>query len=176
MAITIRKTQYRAWPVSVKQPVCDDNGVVTEAVATFVAHFAAFTEAEFEASIAEAERSFPTQDKVAPAADAEVSTEPPKEAVPPPLSLSLLRNAHVFRSLIAGWGREVKDEAGVSIPFSSDALTSLVTGPDGVAVSAGINRAMFELRFGVAPAKNSPASPEPGAAPGADGATQASAS
>lgn len=147
MAFTVRRTKHRAWPVSIKQPTCGDDGDVIETVVTFVAHFAAFTETDLEAAIADAEKRYPL----------------PKKMTSPPLSLSLTRNAAVFRSLIVGWGAEVKDEAGASIPFSGDALADLVTGPDGLAVSTGINAALFQLRFGTAPAKNSPASPEPGA-------------
>lgn len=51
---------------------------------------------------------------------------------------------------------------------TEEALTGWVCGPDGLALSAGLNAALSEIRFGVAPAKNLPTSPALGPAPAAD--------
>lgn len=164
MSFIVRKTKHRAWPVTVNQPACSDAGEVTETKATFVAHFAPFTEAEIEAAIAQAKKDHPAPKVKVPPFDGivEKTGEFVEEEGPVPMSLSLVRNAQVFSRVVVGWGSEVKDEAGQSIPFSVDVLKELVTGPDGVLVSGAFNRALFELRYGIAREKNSSASPAPG--------------
>ena len=164
MSFVVRKTKHRAWPVTVKQPMCDEAGVVTETEATFVAHFAPFTEAEIEAAIETAAKDHPVPGELIAGEQVseDGSTKPLPEVKNIPMSVSLIRNAAVFRRVVVGWGPEVKDETGVSLPFSADALTALVTGPDGIAVSGAFNRALFELRYGVARQKNLSASPAPG--------------
>lgn len=82
------------------------------------------------------------------------------------MPLVLRRNAAIFSRVLTGWGAEVRDENGASIPYSAEALSALVTGPDGRAVSVGINEALGQIRFGVAPQKNDATSPVPGPAPG----------
>lgn len=150
MGFIVRKTAHRAWPVTVKQAVGLADGSVVESTSSFVAHFSAFSEAELEAAKAAAEAAFPLPE--GSAADAI-----------PPLPLTLQRAATLYAGLLVGWGPEVTDEAGTPLAFSVDALRALVTGPDGYAVMQGIGQALGELRFGVAPAKNSPTSPVPGA-------------
>lgn len=163
MSFVVRKTKYRAWLVTVKQSDCDAAGVVVESKSTFVAHFTAISEETMEALIAEAKAAHPViKTAVASLEGAAASPLPLAEDEFVPWSLMLKRNAHLFRNLIVGWGPEVKDENGNPIPFTPDALADLVTGPDGMAISSGINDAVREMRYGIAPAKNSNASAAPG--------------
>lgn len=146
-----RKIDYRPWPVTVALLLCAEaTGAVEEVAKTFVAHFRPFTEEGYQAAIEAAREAVPL-----PAGMLEADM---------PLALGLRRNADLFARLICGWGGEVRDEAGEAIAFSPAALAELVTGPDGMAVSAGINRALTELRLGIAPQKNSLTSPPPGPA------------
>lgn len=145
MGFRVRKIAHRPWPVTVKTLEGDASGNVVEAAQTFVAHYRPFTEREFSALLAEAEKMYPT------VGDAPLTYE-----------TLLLRNAHLFGALVVGWGAEVVDEAGQPIPFSRDVLASMVTGPDGLALSAGIHASLYQLRHGIAPEKNSSASPAPG--------------
>lgn len=145
MTFTIRKTRNRPWPVTVKTKVCDEAGQVDEVAQTFIVHWKPFTEVEFKSVIDAAEAAHP-------AVDGEDT----------PLSKILAKNAIIFTALIEGWGDEVKDEAGKPVTYSAKALSGLIQGPDGLAVSGGLNAALTELRFGIAPAKNSNASPAPG--------------
>ena len=144
MGLTVRKVSVRRWPVTVKQFEVNDQGEVTEAANTFVAHFRPFSEEEFEALIARAKAAHPA----------------PDENLPTPILLR--RNVLVFTGLMVGWGPEVRDENRQSVPFTPETLSALVTGPDGLAVSSGINKALFEIRYGVAPEKNVLTSPAPG--------------
>lgn len=152
MSITIRKINHRPWPVTVRIPVCDEaTGQVNELEQTFIAHWKAFSESTLKAIFEEADRRFP----------------PPAGGGTPPLDVALEKNAHVFAQLLTGWSA-VRDEAGNDIPYTEEALAGWVCGPDGLALSAGLNASLSEIRFGVAPAKNSPTSPAPGPAPAAD--------
>ena len=168
MSFIVRKTKYRAWPVTVKQQQCDDAGEVTETESTFVAHWAPFTEEEIEELIKKANKKHPSPKVKVPAplppvgVGRELVGEFIEEEGPVPMSVTFRRNAFLFGEIMVGWGSEVKDEAGQAIPFSKDVLASLVTGPDGLAVSTGLHRALLEIRFGVAREKNSLASPAPG--------------
>ena len=161
MTFTVRKTTHRPWPVSVALLASDDAGNVQEVVNTFVGHFRPFTEDEFDAAYKAAIEAYPVPGR-ANATDTEKTDEQT------PVKIVLQRNAAIFSKVMVGWGAEVRDEQGQSIPFSTDALTALVTGPDGLAVSRGINSAVSQLRFGYAPAKNDLTSPTPGPTPGAD--------
>lgn len=154
MSFIIRKTKHRAWPVSVRQAECGADGVVSETTASFVAHFAPFTEAQLESARKAAEALYPLPEGAA--ADAL-----------PSIALVLARAAALYAEVIVGWGPEVQDEAGASIPFSQGKLREMVTGPDGYAIMLGIAAALGDLRFGVAPAKNSNALAGPGAMPAA---------
>lgn len=145
MAFRVRKIEHRPWPVAVKMLSGTPDGEVVETVATFVAHWRPFTEKEFADLLTEAEVTYP------------VSGDAPLT-----YGTLLLRNAHLFSGLMVGWGPEVVDEAGQPIPFSREALVSMVTGPDGLALSAGIHASLYQLRHGFAPEKNSNASPVPG--------------
>lgn len=147
--LKLRKLNYRPWPVGVTLQEClEATGEVVEVRQTFVAHFRPFTEDEFmlarEAALA----------AVPPPAGSEESS--------PPMQVVLRRNTVFFGALLCGWGADVLDETGAPLPYSAEALTALVTGPDGIAVSAGVNQALLELRFGMAPQKNLRPSPAPG--------------
>lgn len=144
----VRKSGHRAWPVTFTLIECDDAGNVTEAESGFVAHFRRFTEAEYEGIV-----------KRAVGEDARA----PEDMQMPEI---LARNARIFGELMTGWSA-VAGEDGAALPYSAEALAGLVTGPDGQAVSAGIHQAIAQIRFGIAPRKNSNASPAPGPAPGA---------
>ena len=159
MSFTIRKTKHRAWPVSIALLEADAAGNVQEHISTFVAHFRPFTEDEFETirkGVVAAHPVLDEQEKPVVETDERV-----------PLPVTLRRNADLFAALMVGWGSEVTDEMRQPIPFSAAALAALVTGPDGLAVSVGINTALGQLRFGIAPAKNEPTSPAPGLTTGA---------
>lgn len=132
---------------------CSDDGEVTELKQTFVAHFAVLSEEDIQA----------VSDSVFSPKKTTGDDSPPEPA-DKPLSEVLKKNAEFFSRMLVGWGKEVVDEKEKPIPFSAGALTAMVTGADGVAFSAGINRAIFEFRHGLKPelAKNSPASPVDG--------------
>lgn len=57
-------------------------------------------------------------------------------------------NAQLFPRFIAGWDG-VAQADGTPVPYSTQALADLVTGPYGKAVSAGLWRAVSEVRHGV---------------------------
>nr|MBP9714610.1 hypothetical protein [Sterolibacterium sp.] len=69
--------------------------------------------------------------------------------------------------LLTGWAK-VQDEAGCELPYSRELLTEWVCGADGLAVSSALNVSLSEVRFGVAPAKNSLPSLADGEVPVAD--------
>jgi hypothetical protein len=150
MGFKVRKTDYRAWPVTVRLQECDAAGNVAEIEQTFVAHFKPFSEAENAQIVAEIEQRYP----------------PRAEGEPVNLSETLKRNAMYFGRVIVGWGPEVTDDSGVPLKFSQEALAQLITGPDGLAISAALSHAVGQLRYGIAPAKNLNASPSPGEASG----------
>lgn len=147
MSYVVRKTAYRAWPVRFTLLVCDNDGNVTEVESGFVLHFRPFTEAEYEDIVARARGD---------------DTRSPEDI---PLSEILERNARIFGELTVGWSKLAGDDGGAQA-YSREMLTALVTGHDGRAISIGIHQAIAEIRFGVAPVKNSNASPAPGPTPG----------
>lgn len=143
----VKKIDYRPWPVTVVQRVCDTVGNVVESENTFVAHFKPFSEAEFVAIV----------DQV----DADLNIELADRT----LSDNLERNARLFPELIVGWGDEVRGEFGNPLPFTRDLLAEMVTGSDGLSISIAINKAIEEIRFGIGPRKNLTTSPQPGQTP-----------
>lgn len=130
----VRKINYRPWPVKVVFQEADAAGVIQSLEQTFIGHFRPFSEAEFEAVSAQVR-----------------GDDKPGDL---PLAELLRRNADLFGSLLSGWSG-VADVNGVPLPYSTEALRELVTGPDGLVVSAAINVALGEIRFGAAAAKNS---------------------
>lgn len=152
----VRKLNHRPWPVVVKLQSANEAGEIVIDEQRFIAHFAAFSEADYKQLIDELNGPDST-----PAADL-------------PVAELLERNAKLFSRLIVGWSNEVRDEAGQPLPYSFEQLRALVTGPDGMAISAAINVALAEIRFGSASAKNSPTSAAPGQPPAASGAPTSS--
>lgn len=149
----IRKLNHRPWPVTVTALECDEaTGEVLAIEQKFIAHFKPFSESEFM--------------KIRDAAQASVPLPEGVDVDSPPMEITLARNAALFARIICGWGPEVTDESGQPVPYSTEALSELVTGPDGIAFSAGLSQALMEVRFGIAPAKNSKTSPMPGQMPG----------
>lgn len=147
----VRKINYRPWPVKVVFQEADAAGVIQSLEQTFIGHFRPFSEAEFEAVSAQVR-----------------GDDKPGDL---PLAELLRRNASLFGSLMSGWSG-VADASGVPLPYSTEALCELVTGPDGLAISAGINTALSEIRFGAAAAKNLPTSGGDGPAPAPAGVAQ----
>lgn len=146
MSISIRKLKHRPWPVTVRLNVCGDDGTVVEVEQTFIGHFNPFTEADLKAIFEDADKQFPL----------------PADGGIPPLDQVLAKNAFVFRQLLCGWSEVTDEETGEPIPYTAEALDAWVQGGDGLAVSTGFNAALSEIRFGLAPAKNSNTSPEVG--------------
>lgn len=146
--ITIRKTAHCAWPVTVTLQHCDAaTGEVSASEHRFIGHFKPLSEAERKAIHDEVEAAFPVPE----GDEARLS-----------LPTVLERNAVLFPRLMVGWDK-VTDEAGVPVAFSAQTLKEWACGPDKrLAVSAGLNTAVDGLRFGLAPAKNSPPSPRLG--------------
>lgn len=72
----------------------------------------------------------------------------PEAAPAADLRVVLARNAELIPQFVTDW-RGVTDPAGQPMPVS--ALPAVLTGPYGKAFSVGFNRAIAELRYGVAP-------------------------
>lgn len=153
MAFTLRKLKYRPWPVTVTLVESDEAGVVSENKLVFVVHFNPLSEADIKAAFDEEVG----EEKLAAGGD---DAKPVERSV----ALILEKNSRLFARFICGWSK-VQDEEGVAVPFSPAALHALIVGPDGLAVSAGLQTALNELRFGLGAAKNSQNSVEPGQAP-----------
>lgn len=174
MALIARKTKHRTWPVTVRQQACAEDGVVTEEGMTFIGYFKPFSEAQFAELLAEADKKFPLPGTVTEGAQADgdaVADEPDQVVKKLDFPDMLKRNAWLFPQLMCGWSR-VQDEEGQDIPYTEAALQELLTGPDGMAISAALNEAVAEIRFGLAPRKNLKASPAPGLLPAAGEAAE----
>ena len=113
------------WPVIVKIP---NGGTFDET--RFTGIFKVLSEAEFEAWGA-------TPDI------------PVEELSKRKLSQVLADNAEKFAQVLIGWGPEVIDAAGEPVPFSAEVLKAQVRGRHGLALSAGINTALHQIRFGI---------------------------
>lgn len=158
----IKKTAFRRWPVTVTRPECDDAGNLTTVSYSFIVHWAPFTEAQLKTIFDQLDIDHP-------------APQPPKDAqgnvtgdAPPMDNAALLaRAAALHRQLVVGWGPEVCNENGGPVPFTPGMLTEMITGDDGLFMAGAFNTALFELRHGVAPAKNLPASPATGPVPAA---------
>jgi hypothetical protein len=158
MALRVRKSTIRKWPVTFTLMVGDDLGDVSPVEQSFVAHWNPISEAEHEALLKETATQFGD-----PMPDDDSQAAKEKRAK---LSQSqiLERNAWYYAQRICGWGPEVAGEDGLPLPFSQDALKALVTGEDGNTISAALLVADRQVRYGIAPAKNASTSPAPGAA------------
>jgi hypothetical protein len=147
-----RKLDYRPWPVAVAFLDCDEaTGTVTETEQTFIAHFKPFS----EAGLLAARRS-------AFGDEADPTNKARLEEMPVARYAEL--EAEFFADLVIGWAK-IADESGRDVPYSAAALTALCVGEDGPAFRRGFNRAISQIRFGVAPAKNAETSPSPGPTP-----------
>ncbi len=95
----------------------------------------------------------------------------PESAPAADLRAVLAHNAGLIPQFVADW-RGVTDPAGQPMPIS--ALPAALTGPYGKAFSVGFNRAIAELRYGVAPDEESASrgnsAPPPAAGSTADAA------
>lgn len=156
MSFTVRKIKHRPWPVTVKLLESNFAGEVVEREFDFVLHFNALSESEYKAIFDELN---PSPENSPASAEPQPGVEAP--AIDKSLAALLANNARVFARVICGWSK-VLDEHGEPLPYSNEALTAIVTGTDGLAISSGIHSALQQLRFGVAPAKNSPTSAAPG--------------
>lgn len=56
-------------------------------------------------------------------------------------------NAPIFQRLITGW-ECIKDREGNTVAYTPEKLAEQITGPRGPALSAGLWRAISEVRFG----------------------------
>lgn len=143
-----RKINHRPWPVKVILQDFDGKEVV-ESEHVFIGYFKSFSEDDFAKILRDIDGE---GDDVA---DRLKSMS---------LADSLWRNARIFERLMVGWS-DIFDGDGAPLPFTPAALRDEVTGPNGLAVSAAINVAIAELRFGAASAKNSQTSASAGLAP-----------
>lgn len=149
---TVREIAYRPWPVVIVRQEANAAGEIVEVKETFIGHFLPFSEAELKAIIDE------SRAVQAPVADGVAAERSYAEL--------LEDNFRVFSRVLVGWS-EVRDDHKVDIPFSLPLLRSLTTGRDGMVFSAGINKALAEIRFGAVAVKNSSPSVAPGQSPGA---------
>ncbi len=174
MSFSIRKSASRPWPVKFSLLSGDSEGEVTSTEYGFVLNFIPFSEAQFLAII---EEETPEKFRVVKvpeqSADAGAALPSIPELPKPTTVETLAINARIFPRLVDGWSK-VNDEDGNPAVYSAEAFAALITGPDGLAICGGINHAIAQMRFGIAPAKNAQASPAPGLAPAADGAASTS--
>lgn len=66
---------------------------------------------------------------------------------PPKLSEIVQLNAPIFQRLITGWDG-VNDREGNAVAYTPEKLAEQITGPRGPALSAGLWRAINEVRYG----------------------------
>lgn len=166
MALKLRTLNYRPWPVTVKLQECDAAGNVVEVEQTFVVHWKPINEEGREALSNEMRRTFgPKVDAAEPVEGKKPETPEPPERVTNAEVLN--RNAWFFERRVMGWGPEVQDESGQPLQYSPEVLRNMLTGDDGYAFCAAFAEADSQIRYGIAPTKNSKTSPVPGDAPGA---------
>lgn len=159
MSFKVRiKPPYRAWPVTVTLNVCDEEtGSVAEMDQGFVGHFLPLSAAEIKAIRVEV--------------FGDEATDEVKQRVAEMLIDDYAKlEAAFFARVLCGWGKVVGEDGDTPVPYSADALRALATGEDGAAVRRGLNRAINEITWGVAPLKNAKTSPAPGQNSGPGGA------
>ena len=69
------------------------------------------------------------------------------DGLEPKLSEIVELNAPIFQRLITGWDG-VNDRDGNAVAYTPEKLAEQITGPHGPALSAGLWRAISEVRFG----------------------------
>ena len=69
------------------------------------------------------------------------------DGLEPKLSEIVELNAPIFQRLITGWAG-VNDRDGNTVPYTPEKLAEQINGPRGPALSAGLWRAISEVRFG----------------------------
>lgn len=82
----------------------------------------------------------------------ELLGNPPEESS---LAEILARNAELLPQLVVGWSGP-KTSQGIAVPFSAETLVTEIKGPRGRALSAGLWRAVHEVRFGAALGNSEP--------------------
>jgi hypothetical protein len=117
------------WPVRVEHPV--DGGEL--AAFEFVGVFKRLAEADFDRLLPELE-----------AADPEAA---PVQGQARSLTETLEENAGVFAQVLQGW-RGPRNADGTPADFTPERLRAVTTGPNGAFFSAGIWRALAEIRHG----------------------------
>lgn len=123
------------WPVTVHLPV--DGG--DTASFEFTGVFKRLSDAELDEILGVKEAP-----KIEPGDGSELVTG----VVSSPRMQEVLReNAGLFPQLLVGW-EGVKTSAGADVPFSIETLQAQVTGPNGKFLSAGLWRAVAEIRHG----------------------------
>lgn len=135
-AFVILENPTVRWPVNVRVPV--DGGFEEW---RFTGVFRVLTEEEFDAWGVK-----PAIEAIDPSAPAPEPVEAPAR----PLSQVLADNADKFAQVLVGWD-DVTDANGQSIPFTAGVFKAQVTGPNGRALSVGINTALAQIRYGVSP-------------------------
>lgn len=115
------------WPVNVRLPT--DGGEF--ALFRFSATFRVLSETALDALLGRAKDD---------------ATEPDIETGAP-LAEVLARNADKFAQVVVGWAG-VKRSDGTTVAFTEAALRAQITGPRGVALSAGLWLALNEVRYG----------------------------
>lgn len=161
MAFVARKTAHRSWPVTfiLKEYDAESKEVRDQSV-TVIFLWKLFNERMFDQLMGDVNKRFPLPVQQP---EGEAQKAQPKE---PTIAEALDRNAALFEQLIGGW-LDVIDDDGNALPFSAEELKALITGPDGLAITAGLSEALGQIRFGNAPRKNSEPSPAPGQEQGA---------
>ena len=124
------------WPIVVCVPA--DGGRIEEW--KFTGIFRVLSEAEFDAWSDGPEIDDGAADPEAVSAQVAVLQ----------LSEVLARNADKFAEVLVGWDG-VTSENGEAIPFSVELFKAQVMGVHGRALSVGINTALRQIRYGVAP-------------------------
>jgi hypothetical protein len=148
MAFKITKCINRRWPVTVTLRACQEDGTVVDVEQRFIGVFAPFSEVDYLAA---------RIDLFGDENNPEVQAAAIRRSAAEQASLE----ARLIERFMRGW-ETVLDDDGNPVMFSSQKLYDLATGDDGPAVRRGLSIALGELRFGLAPAKNADASPEPG--------------
>ena len=150
----IRKAKSRPWPITFTLQEMDVDGNIVNIDQKFIGHFKPMSEGDWEKLHTE---FYPP---LQPAADGETQfVTAPARTLSEQLDIAASQFVRVFEN----WDK-VADEDKNPIPYSPETLRALVTGRDGFAISAGIRKAISDIRYGAPTEKNSPTSPPSGQA------------